>query len=64
MPRKKQPAYSSTKGRVNKEKSIDEKIADAKRELGLTDKPKSFTSVWDRVVFETRMTFNNLTQTA
>lgn len=66
--RKRLPTYSSEQGRVNSTPSIDEKIAKARRELGLTDKPKSFAdkcnNAWDKIVSDTKLMFNQSIQTA
>lgn len=57
--RKRLPTYSSEQGRVNSTPSIDEKIAKARRELGLTDKPKSFGDRWSAIVMATRLTLGS-----
>lgn len=57
--RKRLPAYNSEQGRVNSAPTIDEKIARAKKELGLTDKPKSFSDRWSDIVMATRLTLGS-----
>ena len=51
MRERKQPIYSSEKGRVDNQLSIDEKIAKAKRELKCDTKPskKSFSDKWEDI---------------